>query len=67
MPGRMNGRQLADHARLVSPGLRVLFTSGYSQDAMLRKARDLPRTDFLPKPFRRDELGLRVARLMADG
>ena len=66
MPGRMNGRQLADHARLMNPGLRVLFISGYNQDTVLRKARRLPRTDFLPKPFRRSELGRRLSNLMLD-
>jgi hypothetical protein len=65
MPGGMNGRQLADHARLLKPGLRVLFTSGYTEDAIVRGS--VLDADLLPKPYRRAELGRRVAEALGDG
>ncbi|MFH1342266.1 MAG: response regulator, partial [Pseudomonadota bacterium] len=36
MPGGLNGRQLADEARKLSPGLRVIFSSGYADSAVAR-------------------------------
>jgi len=39
MPGGMNGRQLADAARRICPELRVLFTSGYTEDAIVHDGR----------------------------
>jgi CheY-like chemotaxis protein len=61
MPGGMNGRQLADHARLLNPGLRILFTSGYTEDAIV-KGGGLT-ADFLAKPYRRAELARKVAEV----
>jgi PAS domain S-box-containing protein len=54
MPG-MNGRQLAEHARLLAPGLRVIFTSGHTEDELLRSGR-FDDSTFLPKPYRRGQL-----------
>ncbi|MDB5445433.1 MAG: histidine kinase [Phenylobacterium sp.] len=65
MPGGMNGRQLADHARLLKPGLRILFTSGYTEDAIVR-AGGLD-ADFLPKPYRRAKLARKVAEALSHG
>jgi len=33
LPGGMNGRQVADAARLVRPGLKILFITGYAENA----------------------------------
>lgn len=60
MPGGLNGRQLADHARLLHPHLKVVFTSGYTEDAIVRTG--ALGAEFLPKPYRRAEL----ARTLAD-
>jgi PAS domain S-box-containing protein len=62
MPGGMNGRQLADHARLLQPKLRVLFTSGYTEDEILRTG-GLD-AEFLPKPYRRADLARKVAEAL---
>jgi PAS domain S-box-containing protein len=56
MPGGVNGRQLASHARQLRPDLPVLFTSGYSNDAQVRAARLAQRAVFLAKPYRRAAL-----------
>jgi len=39
MPGGMNGRELADAAVEVQPGLAVLFTSGYTENAIVHQGR----------------------------
>ena len=65
MPG-MNGRQLAEHAALLRPQLPVLFTSGHTDDAVLRKTGRLS-TNFLRKPFGRRELARAVDMAIASG
>ena len=39
MPGAMNGRQLADEIAKRRPGLKVLFTSGYTENAIIHHGR----------------------------
>ena len=56
MPGGMNGHELAVQARLVAPHLRILFTSGYSEDAILRAGNFASLGELLAKPYRRAEL-----------
>jgi PAS domain S-box-containing protein len=55
MPG-MNGRILAQHLGLLRPGLRVLFMSGYSDDAVLRAGVQMAEMAFLQKPLTMDAL-----------
>jgi PAS domain S-box-containing protein len=64
MPGGLNGRQLADHARLLDPALRILFSSGHTEDPVLRTAARDPRSAFLAKPYRRAELAAKLAGLI---
>ena len=66
MPGGVGGRQLADVARARRPGLKVLFTSGYSEDAIIHQGRLDPGVQLLSKPYRRSELALRI-RDVLDG
>jgi PAS domain S-box-containing protein len=66
MPGSLNGRKLADAALERRPGLKVLFTSGYSADAIVHHGRLDPGINLLPKPYRRRDLALRV-RSVLDG
>ncbi|MFL1462015.1 MASE4 domain-containing protein [Roseococcus sp. DSY-14] len=61
MPGGMNGVQLAVEARRRRPGLRVVLTSGYTNEALAGEHRVPPDVPVLPKPWRREEL----ARLLA--
>lgn len=60
MPGGMSGRDLADAARLVRPYLKVLFTSGYTQDAMVHNGRLDYGVELLSKPYRRDHLAKKI-------
>ncbi|WP_341964613.1 response regulator [Pseudomonas sp. RC10] len=64
LPGGMNGRQLADAARSVRPGLKVLFVTGYAENAALGKARLEPGMHVLTKPFSIPALGERVKGLL---
>ncbi len=59
MPG-MNGRELAGQLEQMRPGLRVLFVSGYTDDAALLKGVSLDERTFLQKPFTSLELAKRV-------
>ncbi len=63
MPG-MNGRELADRARVVMPNIRVLIMTGYSQDAFVHQGRLDPDIELLEKPFRRETLAVRVQTIL---
>jgi CheY-like chemotaxis protein len=66
MPGRMNGRELADAALLQRPDLRVLLTTGYSRTAILDPHRPEPHIQLLRKPFSISTLAVKV-RSILDG
>ncbi len=50
LPG-MNGRELAEHLLAFHPTMRVVFTSGYTEDDVLRRGVASEKVHFLPKPF----------------
>ena len=56
MPGGMNGRELAAEAKLLCPKLKVLFTSGYAESAIVHNHRVDEGVHLLSKPYRRQEL-----------
>jgi PAS domain S-box-containing protein len=62
MPGGMNGRQLADEAAKRRPSLKVLFTSGYTENAVIQHGRLEPGLLLLTKPYRKWDLA-RMLRL----
>lgn len=64
MPGGMNGRELADKARSTYPSLRVLFTSGYTENAIVHHGRLDPGVELLSKPYTRLELATKVRRVL---
>jgi PAS domain S-box-containing protein len=64
MPG-MSGRELVELARAKRPALRVLYTSGYSEDAIVHDGRLDPGVQLLAKPYRRDELARRIGAALA--
>lgn len=64
----MNGRRLADEARKRKPGLKVLFTTGYTRNAVVHGGIVDPDVSLIAKPFSIDELAARVAKVLnADG
>jgi CheY-like chemotaxis protein len=67
MPGGVNGRQLADLAVQRKPGLKVLFTTGYTRNAIVHHGRLDPGVQMIGKPFSFDELGAKVRALLDEG
>ncbi len=65
MPG-LNGPQLAAEARRRRPGLRVLYTTGYAEQATLHVAAMDSAATILAKPYRREVLAQTVHRALAD-
>jgi two-component system cell cycle sensor histidine kinase/response regulator CckA len=59
MPG-MNGQELARHLLLARPGVRVIFMSGYSTEAVASNGVLTPDAKFLQKPFSVEELTSRL-------
>lgn len=64
MPGGMNGNELAAHARAFRPSLRVLFTSGYTDNTIDRRGRLNPGVALLRKPYTRLELSRKVREVL---
>jgi CheY-like chemotaxis protein len=56
MPGTMNSPQLAEVARQLHPEIQVLFTSGYSENAVIQDGRLKQGVTLLNKPYSGDEL-----------
>ncbi|KMS55649.1 ATPase [Sphingobium cupriresistens LL01] len=64
LPGGLNGRQVADAARTLRPDLRILFVTGYAENAVLNHGHIEHGMEVLTKPFAMDELHRRVATLL---
>lgn len=64
MPGGMNGRELADRARAEFPLLKVLYTSGYTENAIVHHGRLDPGTDLLSKPYTRMALATKLRQVI---
>ena len=66
LPGGMNGRQLADHARQRRPGMKVLFTTGYARNAIVHHGRLDPGVEVIFKPFTYSDLAAKIRRVFDD-
>ncbi len=64
LPGGRNGRQVADAARVLRPALKVLFITGYAENAALADGRLGRGMQVLTKPFTLDALATRIAELL---
>lgn len=67
MPGGLNGRQLADAAKQIRPDLKVLFTSGYTENAIVHHGRLDKGVHLLSKPYRRQEVAEKVRKVLDEG
>jgi PAS domain S-box-containing protein len=61
---RMSGKDLADRLKTLKPELKVLFTSGYTDDAIVHHGVLNPGTHFLQKPFSPKALSLKVREVL---
>jgi PAS domain S-box-containing protein len=64
LPGGMNGRQVADGGRFLRPGLKVLFITGYAENAVIRDGHLDPGMQVLTKPFAMEDLASRIKELI---
>jgi CheY-like chemotaxis protein len=65
MPGGMSGRDLADEVQRLHPGMRVLYTSGYSDNVIVHQGRLDPSVVLLSKPYRREDLAASVRKALS--
>ena len=65
LPG-LNGRQLADAARLLRPSLKVLFMTGYAENAALASGFLEPGMEMITKPFAMDALAGRIRSMLSE-
>jgi CheY-like chemotaxis protein len=65
LPGGVNGRQLADAARVFRRNLRVLFITGYAENAVVGSDHLAPGMEVLTKPFVMATLGNKIRDLIA--
>jgi hypothetical protein len=61
----MSGRQLSEEASKVRPALKVLYTSGYAENAIVHHGRLDPGVQLLGKPYRRTELAKKIRDVLA--
>ncbi|WP_211250683.1 PAS domain S-box protein [Arenimonas donghaensis] len=64
MPGKLRSVELARLAREKQPGLNVLFTSGYTENAIVHSGRLDHDVELLSKPYSREQLADKVRRLL---
>jgi PAS domain S-box-containing protein len=64
LPGGMNGRQIAEAARALRPGLKVLFITGYAENAVIGNGHLDPGMQVLTKPFPIETLFRRVRDIL---
>jgi len=63
MPG-MNGRELAKRADALRPGLKVLYVTGYSRNAIVHQGRLDPGVELIQKPITQEALAGRARDLL---
>jgi CheY-like chemotaxis protein len=67
MPGGMSGRELADAIAKRRPGTKVLYTSGYTDNAIVHHGRLDQGVMLLSKPYRKPQLAQMVREALGDG
>ena len=67
LPGGMNGRQMADAARMARPDLKILFITGYAENAVVGNGHLEPGMQVLTKPFVMEALAGRIKDMIASG
>jgi len=65
MPG-MSGRELADRIKSFHPGMKILYTSGYADDTVVRYGVPMEGVNYLQKPFTMEGLARKVREVLDD-
>jgi len=65
MPGELRSPELARQARLLHPGIAVLFTSGYTQNAIVHDGKLDAGVQLLSKPYARDQLARKLRQMLS--
>ena len=64
MPGGMNGRELAEAVRQRRPGIKVLYMSGYTDDAIVHEGHLDAGVLLLSKPYRKSDLAQKIREVL---
>ncbi len=64
MPGSMSCTEMVGAAQQLRPGLKVLFTSGYTHNSIVRGGRLNPGVELLSKPYGREELSHKIRHVL---
>lgn len=64
MPGPVGGRILAERASAMRPGLKILFTSGFTENAIIHNGQLDPGVKLLSKPYDRDQLAAKIRHVL---
>ncbi|MDA9401899.1 CHASE3 domain-containing protein [Bradyrhizobium sp. CCBAU 45389] len=67
IPGGMSGRELADKVATLRPGLKVLYTSGYTDNAIVHHGKLDDGVLLLTKPYRRNQLAEMIRKALGGG
>jgi len=61
---KMNGREMQDEIRKIKPGIKVIFISGYSADVMQKKGMLEKGTEFITKPYKKNDLLQKIREIL---
>jgi two-component system cell cycle sensor histidine kinase/response regulator CckA len=61
---KKNGKEMLDEIRKIKPGTKVVFISGYSADIISKKGKFEEGTEFIEKPFKKDDLLLKIREVL---
>jgi two-component SAPR family response regulator len=64
MPCAVSGRKLAERAVEINRAIKILFTSGYTENSIVHNSRPDPGVEFLSKPYDRERLAIKVRRVL---
>lgn len=64
LPGGINGQQIANSAKEFRPTLKVLYTSGHTENTLIHNGRLDPQVELLNKPYRRAELASKIRKIL---
>lgn len=66
MPGKLRSSELAEQAKVLIPGIQVLYTSGYAENSIVKDGQLSPSFHFLTKPYHREQLAKAVRELLSN-